>query len=46
MERLGIATASEVDLDTLEERMRAEATAGDHCLILPTLVGAWARVCG
>jgi SAM-dependent methyltransferase len=44
MERLGIAAAADVDLDTLEERMRAEAVAGDHCLFLPTLVGAWTRV--
>jgi SAM-dependent methyltransferase len=43
MERLGIATAAEVDLDTLEERLRAEAVGGTHCLFAPTLVGAWGK---
>jgi ubiquinone/menaquinone biosynthesis C-methylase UbiE len=42
MERLGIASAAEVGIDTLAERLRAEAIAGDHCIMMPRLVGAWA----
>jgi ubiquinone/menaquinone biosynthesis C-methylase UbiE len=41
---LGIATADEIALDTLAERLRDAAVAGDHCIFLPRLVGAWARV--
>jgi ubiquinone/menaquinone biosynthesis C-methylase UbiE len=44
MERLGVTTAAEVDVDTLAERLRAEAIAGDHCIFLPLLIGAWAHV--
>ncbi len=40
----GIATAAEVDPPTLAARLRAAAVAGDHCLILPRLVGAWASM--
>ena len=42
MERLGIATAADVGIDTLAERLRTAATAGDHCIMMPRLVGAWA----
>jgi ubiquinone/menaquinone biosynthesis C-methylase UbiE len=42
MERFGIATAAEVGIDTLAERLRAEAIAGDHCILMPRLIGAWA----
>ena len=42
MERLGIATASDIGIDTLAERLREEAVAGDHCIMMPRLVGAWA----
>jgi ubiquinone/menaquinone biosynthesis C-methylase UbiE len=42
MERLGVATAAEIGIDTLAERLRAEAAAGDHCIMMPRLVGAWA----
>jgi hypothetical protein len=41
---MGVATEDEVNLETIAERFRAEAIAGDNCLILPRLVGAWARV--
>lgn len=42
-ERFGVATAEEVDVDTLEARMRAEAVAGASSLVLPMLVAAWVR---
>jgi SAM-dependent methyltransferase len=43
IERLGRATAEEVDVDTLEARLRAEVVANDGVQILPTVVGAWVR---
>ena len=43
MERLGVATAAEVDVDTLEERLRAEVRALGTVALTPPLVGAWAR---
>jgi ubiquinone/menaquinone biosynthesis C-methylase UbiE len=42
MEKHGIATATEIGIDTLAERLRAAATAGDHCILMPRLIGAWA----
>ena len=42
MERLGIATAAEVDVDTLEARLRAEIRAFGSIVMTPPLVGAWA----
>jgi 2-polyprenyl-3-methyl-5-hydroxy-6-metoxy-1,4-benzoquinol methylase len=46
MERLGIATAAEVAIDSLAARLREEAVARKACLILPPLVAAWTRVPG
>ena len=43
MERLGIASAAEVDVDTLTARLRDAALAGDHCIFMPRLIGAWAK---
>lgn len=43
MEKLGIATAAEVDVDTLAARLRDAALAGDHCIFMPRLIGAWAK---
>jgi hypothetical protein len=43
MERLGMATAVEVDIDTLADRLRVEAEAGHGTITLPPLAGAWAR---
>lgn len=40
----GLATAAEIDIDTLCERLRAESLARDLCFIFPLIVGAWARV--
>jgi SAM-dependent methyltransferase len=42
-ERLGVATADEIDADTLAARLRAEATRHDACIMPPPLVGAWTR---
>jgi ubiquinone/menaquinone biosynthesis C-methylase UbiE len=44
MERLGITTAEELDIDTLAERLRNEAIANSACMMLPPLVGAWTRI--
>lgn len=43
MIRTGAASAETVDIDTLETRMRNEATALDATLVAPPLIGAWAR---
>lgn len=43
MEKLGIASASEVGIDTLADRMRTEVVAGGGVLVSPALVGAWSR---
>lgn len=44
IEHIGLATRDEVDIDTLEDRMRAELEAEDATLSSPLLVGAWARL--
>ena len=43
MERTGLATATEVDVETLAVRLRHEAVQQDAVLVFPPLVGAWAR---
>ena len=43
MERFGVATAVEVQIETLAERLKEEAKNGDGILISPSLVGAWTR---
>ena len=43
-ERTGVATADEVDIDTLAARLRSEAVANDASILLPPLVGAWTRL--
>lgn len=42
--RLGVATEAEVDVETLAERLRREATEADALVVAPSFVGAWARV--
>lgn len=42
--QLNIATAEEVDIDSLADRVREEITAHSGVFALPALVGAWA--CG
>lgn len=44
MERTGVATAAEVDIDTIEARFAADSAAHNADFKPPTLVGAWARV--
>jgi hypothetical protein len=43
LERSGQATAAEVDIDTLVDRMRAEVAAARGLTFMPPFVGAWAR---
>jgi ubiquinone/menaquinone biosynthesis C-methylase UbiE len=42
MERLGIASAADIGIETLADRLRAAAIAGDHCILMPRIIGAWA----
>jgi len=44
MGRLGIATAAELDLETLAERMIGEAAANGSVILSRFEVGAWSRV--
>jgi len=44
MERLGVATVAEVDLDTLLERMQKEADSTNSVLVGHLEVGAWCHV--
>ncbi len=43
IEALGIATAADVDIETLAQRLRDEAIAIGGCVTGPILVSAWAR---
>ncbi len=43
MQRTGVATAEEVGIEILAERMRAEAVALDATLVTPPWIGAWTR---
>ncbi|HTT24710.1 MAG TPA: hypothetical protein VMG82_37685 [Candidatus Sulfotelmatobacter sp.] len=43
MERLGIATAAELGVPTLAERMRDEVIAAKGVALSPALVGAWSQ---
>jgi len=40
----GIIGDGEFDLDALEQRMRAEATAANSCFPAPAMIGAFARL--
>lgn len=42
IQRTGLATADELDVDTYEDRLRAQLTRADAVLGYPTLYGAWA----
>jgi SAM-dependent methyltransferase len=44
IERLGVATAAEVGIETLAERLRAEVVATHGVITWAPLVGAWSRV--
>jgi SAM-dependent methyltransferase len=39
----GVASAAEIGLDTLTERLRVEAVGLDATVVAPLLVGAWSR---
>ena len=43
IEQLGVATAAEVDIDTLAHRLRAETVAADAVVKAPDIVSAWTR---
>jgi len=43
-ERAGVATAAEIAIETLAERLRNEAVENNACIMPPPLVGAWARL--
>ena len=44
IEKYGIATAAEVDIDTLADRLRDATVAANACWLSPVMVGAWARI--
>jgi SAM-dependent methyltransferase len=43
---MGVATAEEVGIDTLAERLRAEVVAGGGVLLTMPLIGVWTRTPG
>jgi ubiquinone/menaquinone biosynthesis C-methylase UbiE len=43
MERTGVATATEVEVDTLAARLRGQVVAADATVVPPPLIGAWTR---
>ena len=44
IERLGIATASELDIETLVERITKEMAANQSIIVGRAEIGAWSRV--
>ena len=44
VERMGIASAMEIDIDTLAIRMHEEAVEHERVMFLPRVVGAWTAV--
>jgi hypothetical protein len=42
--QFGLATESAVDIETLEDRLRAELEAADGSISSPLLIGAWAKL--
>jgi SAM-dependent methyltransferase len=44
IEQFGVATASEIGIATLEDRIRAELAAADATMSSPLLVSAWVRL--
>ena len=43
MQRTGVATAEEVGIETLADRIRKEAVALDATVVSPSFIGAWTR---
>jgi ubiquinone/menaquinone biosynthesis C-methylase UbiE len=44
IEQTGVATAEQVDIETLTDRLREEAIAHECVTFLPRLVGAWVQI--
>jgi hypothetical protein len=44
VERVGLASAQEVAIDTLADRLRQDAIANERVVFLPRMVGAWSRL--
>jgi hypothetical protein len=44
IERSGIATAEQIGIETLADRLRHDAVANDRVTFLPRLVSAWSRL--
>ena len=44
MERLGVATAADVGLETLVDRMRSEIVAASSVIVGHFQIGAWSRM--
>lgn len=44
IEQLGIATAAEIDIDTLEQRLTADLVAQNAAMYIPPCTVAWVRV--
>jgi len=44
LEHVGIATAADVEIDTMAHRLREEAVAQCACIMLPPLIGAWVQM--
>lgn len=42
--KLGVATAAEIDAETLEDRLRDECVKSSGVLVIPELIGAWSRL--
>ncbi len=43
MERTGVATTDEVDIETLSDRLRKEVTELGATVVSPSFIGAWTR---
>ncbi len=46
IEKYGVASTEEIRIDTLAERMQRALVEANATMIMPTLMGAWARVPG
>ncbi len=46
MEQLGVATAEEIDIETLAERIRDEVVGLDGVIAFPNFAGAWVKKAG
>jgi len=44
MEQFGVATAGDVNVDSLAARIREEVVAKNATIVLPPFIGAWSRV--